>query len=252
MNVLSCNSIKGTGKYNNDIKNCINNFCYVIDGATSMFNDNLFYNTSDLYEYMKLLKDNISDIGLINDNLIDGIKKSNKHLNRLNKYKEYELPTFTIAAVKENKDDYELYLLCDCLISILYTNGRIENIEDHRFDPIKTRCRKEIAEIDKLDLSIEEKFKFKRSIWREYRKFANAIDGYPVGSTNPNSIKEGITKNINKKDVDKIIICTDGLYSEIGLPNDKSYFEKDALEEKILNTNNKDDLTYMLIDVKVK
>lgn len=250
MNILSCNSIKGIGKYNNDIMNCINNFCYVIDGASSLFDDNLFYNTSDLYEYMKLLKDNISDIGLINDNLIDGIKKSNKHLNGINKYKEYELPTFTIAAVKENKDDYELYLLCDCLISVLYNDGKIENIEDHRYDPIKTKCRKEIAEIDKLELSTEEKFKLKRPIWREYRKFANAINGYPVGSTNPNSIKEGIIKRINKKNIDKIIICTDGLYSKIGLPNDKSYFEQDILEEKVLNTNNNDDLTYILIDAK--
>ena len=250
MNILSCNSIKGIGKYNNDIMNNIDNFCYVIDGASSLFNDNLFYKTSDLYEYMKLLKDNISDIGLINDNLINGIKKSNKYLSGLNKYKEYELPTFTIAAVKENKDNCELYLLCDCLISILYIDGRIENIEDHRFDPIKTKCRKEIEEIDKLELSMEEKIELKRPIWRKYRKFANVINGYPVGSTNPNSIKEGIIKTINKKDIDKIIICTDGLYSKIGLPKDKSYFEQNILEEKILSTKNNDDLTYILIDVK--
>lgn len=248
MNILSYKSIKGIGKYNNDIMNRINNFCYVIDGASPLFNDNLFYNTSDLYEYIKLLKDNIINVGVINDNLIEGIEKSNKHLKRMNKYKECELPTFSIAAVKENKNDYELYLLCDCLISVLYNDGKIENIEDHRFDQIKTKCRKEIAEIDKLELSMKEKFELKRPIWRKYRKFANAINGYPVGSTNPNSIKEGIIKTINKKNIDKIILCTDGLYSKIGLPKDKSYFEQNILEEKILNTNNDDDLTYILID----
>lgn len=248
MNTLSCKSIKGIGKYNNDIMNCINNFCYVMDGASSVFNDNLFYKTSDLYEYMNLLKENVSDVGIIEENLKEGIKESNKLLNGLNQYNDYELPTFTIAAVKENKSDYELYLLCDCLISILYNDGKIENIEDHRFDSIKNKCRKEIAEIDNLKLSIEEKFQLKRKIWRKYRKFANAINGYPVGSTNPNSIKSGIIKKINKKDVNKIIICTDGLYSSIGIPSDETYFEETVLSKKISNINNNDDLTYILIE----
>ncbi len=250
MNILSANSKKGIGKYNNDIINYTNDFCYVIDGATALFNDNLFFETSDLYEYMQLLKSNIVYSESIQNSLIKGIIKSNNLLTEITKYKEYELPTFTIAVVKEEKEYYNLYLLCDCLISILYKNGDIENIEDHRFDETKIKCRKETAVINKLELSLEEKIELKRPIWRKYRKFANRNNGYPVGSTNPNSINNGLLKKVCKKDVDKIIICTDGFYNKLGIPNNKEYFEKELIEKKLLNLDNNDDLTYILIDNK--
>lgn len=250
MNIISSDSKQGIGKYNNDIVNYTSNFCYVMDGASSLFNDNLFFETSDLYEYMQLLKKNIVYSESIQTSLINGIVLSNKLLIGIDKYEEYELPTFTIAAVSEEKECYNLYLLCDCLISILYKNGNIENIEDHRFDETKIKCRKEISVIDKLELSMDEKLKLKRPIWREYRKLANTKDGYPVGSTNPNSINEGMFKKINKKDVDKIIICTDGFYSKLGIPNNKEDFEKDLMETRILNLDNNDDLTYILIENK--
>lgn len=250
MNLLSCNSKKGIGKFNNDIMNYDNDFCYVMDGASSLFNDNLFFDTSDLYEYMQLLKKNIVYSESINSSFSNGIIMSNKSLPGYEKYKEYELPTFTIAAVKEENDYYELYLLCDCLISILYKDGNIENIEDHRFDETKNNCRKEISVIDELNLTREEKLELKRPIWRKYRKFANREDGYPVGSTNPSSINEGIIKRVNKEEIDKIIICSDGLYSKLGLPNNIDYFDKDILEKKVKDIDNNDDLTYILIENK--
>ena len=45
LNILSIK--KGIGKYNNDIVNYASNFCY----TSSLFNDNIFFDTSDLYEY---------------------------------------------------------------------------------------------------------------------------------------------------------------------------------------------------------
>lgn len=248
--ILSTNSKKGMGKYNNDIVNYTSNFCYVMDGATSLFNDNIFFETSDLYEYMQLLKSNIVYSKSIQNSLINGIILSNKLLTGIDKYEEYKLPTFTIAAISEEKEYYNLYILCDCLISILFKNGNIENIEDYRFDETKIKYRKETSAIDKLELSMNEKLKLKKTIWREYRKLANTKDGYPVGSTNPNSINEGMFKRIYKKDVDKIIICTDGFYNTLGIPNNKESFEKDLLENRILNLDNNDDLTYVLIENK--
>ncbi len=43
MKLLSCGSYQGIGKYNNDIFNYNDNFCYVIDGASSVFDDNIFF-----------------------------------------------------------------------------------------------------------------------------------------------------------------------------------------------------------------
>ena len=247
MQIISSGTYQGIGKFNNDIINRVGNMCYVMDGASALFDDNLFFETSDLYEYMNLLKKNIKDNGSMIDNFKSGIEKSNNELIGIEKYNEYELPTYTISAVKEYDAYYEVYLLCDCLISILYKNGNIENIEDNRFDKIKFKCRKEISEIDKLDISKEEKLKLKRPIWREYRKYANKDNGYPVGSTSRNSVEKGIIKRIKKVDVDKILICSDGLYSQFGIPNNSKYFDKQYLENMIQNNKNHDDLSYFLI-----
>lgn len=249
MIIESFNSIKGIGKYNNDIFKIFDDACYVMDGASAIFNDNLFFKTSDLYEYMQLLKLNINNVDNINTNISNGIKKSNNSINNIKDYKEHELPTFTISAIKENKDYYELYLLCDCMISILYKNGKIENFEDHRFDLIKSKCRSEIANLDKKDLNKDAKLDAKRKIWRKYRKLANNYkSGYPVGSTNPCSINHGLIKKIDKKIVDKILLCSDGLYSMLGMPTDKNYFDKTILEKEITKHKNIDDLTYILIN----
>ena len=253
MEILSYISKKGIenyNNYNNDIMNYYTDFCYVIDGATPLYNDHLVFKTSDAYEYMQLLKNNISNSDSIKNSLINGIIKSNKVFGEVNNIKEYELPTFTIAAVKEKEDYYELYLLCDCLISILYKNGKIENIYDHRFDEINSKIIKGIEDVNKLEMIVEAKEELKKAIYRKYRKYANKKDGYSVGSMVPDSINKGIEMKIKKIDIDRILICTDGLYNEIGIPDNKEYFKKEFLEEKVLNKDNSDDLTYILIDNK--
>lgn len=245
MQIISSGNYQGIGKYNNDIINCVGNMCYVMDGASALFNDNIFFDTSDLYEYMQLLKNNVKDSNSIIESLRNGINDSNKHLSGIEKYQEYELPTYTIAAVKEYDDYFEIYLLCDCLISILYKDLTIENIIDDRFDKIKYECRKKIKKVDEMNLNDSEKINLKRPIWREYRKYANQENGYPVGSTNNKSVENGIVKKIKKDDIDKILICSDGLYSKIGIPNNANYFDKQYIESII--KGNYDDLSYYLI-----
>ena len=247
MKIISSGSYKGVGKYNNDIINNIDNFYYVMDGATSLFNDNIFSNKSDLYEYMQSLKRNISNCDNIVNSIKNGIIKTNKDIYNIMDIEEYILPTFTIAAVKEYSNYIEFYLLCDCLISILYKDGLIENVWDDRYTLFKKKYKKNLQDIDNLNLNVFETFKLKRPIWEEMRKFANKDNGYPVGSTRETSIDKGIIKKINKDKIDKILICSDGLYSEFGIPLDKNYFEKDILEVKISKTDNKDDLSYYLL-----
>lgn len=249
MKILSEANKQGIRKYNNDIKNNMENIYYVMDGATPLFDDNIFFETSDLYEYMQLLKKNIVVNENIKESFKNGIIESNKRLTNLESYKEYELPNYTIAAVKEHENTYEFFLLCDCLISILYKNGEIENIIDNRFDKVREGNAKEAREIDGIiELSADERTNMKKEMYRKYRKFANAQDGYPVGSTNPESIENGIIKEIEKAKIDKILLCTDGLYDEIGMPKEEKDFDKECLEEKIRDTKNRDDLTYILLE----
>ena len=74
MQVVSSGTYQGIGKFNNDIINHVGDMCYVMDGASALFDDNVFFETSDLYEYMRLLRKNIQD----NSSIVVNFKKSNK------------------------------------------------------------------------------------------------------------------------------------------------------------------------------
>ncbi len=254
MKVLSKGCYKGSRQYNGDIIGCLDNMWYVIDGSTAVFNDNNFFDTSDLYEYMQLLNKEIkSESGIISD-LKMAIVHANEKLVGVENYKEYELPTFTIAVVRENKTNIEVYQLCDTLISILYKDGHIENIEDRRIDIVKDVCRNRRNEIkNMIDITEEERNRLLLENEQVTRMKVNCEGGFPVGSTDPLSILNGCSYVLKKDDIDKILICSDGLYdSSDEKPSSISDFDVEILEEKVeelLKKDKRDDLSYILIQV---
>ena len=160
MKVLSSGTYKGSRNYNADIIGLLDDMYYVCDGSTAVFNDNKFFDTGDLLEYMKLLNKNIKNESDIKDDLKKAINLSNQSLVGMDKYQEYELPTYTIAVVKDLGERIEYYILCDTLISILYKDGHVENIQDRRIDPVKDVCRTRRRDILKdTNLSDDERMK---------------------------------------------------------------------------------------------
>jgi hypothetical protein len=253
MKILSKGCYKGSREYNDDIIGHDKDLYYVLDGSTAVFNDNKFYKTSDLYEYMKLLNKNIKDSGSILGGIKTGIVNSNGKLKGLEKYKEYELPTFTVGAIKEYEQDIDVYVLCDILITILYKDGRIGHFVDKRINGIKQRHRDRVQEIKNMDITEEEKDKLLLEAEQETRKNANAKGGFPVGSTNPASIDEGYILMLPKMTIKKILICSDGMYNwKKAEAIDEKFFDKEYLEnevQKMLKEENRDDLSYMLLEV---
>lgn len=254
MKVLSCGSYKGCRNYNGDIYNQQENLYYVMDGSTALFNDFKFFETGDLYEYMQLLKKNFHNRSTIVEDLKTAVNLSNAHLVGMENYEEYELPTYTIAVVKENEKDIETYILCDTLISILYKDGHVENIEDRRIEAVKEVCRKNRRAImENTQITEEER---KRQILlneQVTRMKANQVDGYPVGSTVPERIALGYQKKIDKRLIDRILICSDGYYdSEEDHPSSKEEFSISYIENRVstlLKEEKRDDLTYLLLEV---
>ena len=253
MKILSKGSYKGSRKYNDDIIGHDKDVYYVIDGSTAVFNDNKFFKTSDLYEYMQLLNKNIKDSGSVIGSLKTGIVNSNPKLKGMEKYKEYELPTFTIGAIKEYEDEIEVYVLCDILITILYNDGRIGHFQDKRINVTKRICRDRNAEIRAMDISQDEKDKLLLENEQDTRKKANQQGGFPVGSTNPASIDEGYILRLPKVTMKKILICSDGMYDWKNADAiDEKFFDKDYLEkavQEMLKEEKRDDLSYMLLEV---
>ena len=253
MKILSKGSYKGSREYNDDIIGNNKDVYYVIDGSTAVFNDNKFFKTSDLYEYMKLLNKNIKDSGSVIGSLKTGIVNTNEKIKGMEKYKEYELPTFTVGAIKEYENDIEVYVLCDILITILYNDGRIGHFQDKRINVTKKICRDRNEEIRNMNVTDEEKKKLFLENEQETRKKANALGGFPVGSTNPARIDEGYVLRLPKVTIKKILLCSDGMYNwKNAEAIDEKYFDKDYLEkavQEMLKEENRDDLSYMLLEV---
>lgn len=254
MKVLSSGTYKGSRSYNADIIGLLDDMYYVCDGSTAVFDDNKFFDTGDLLEYMKLLNKNIKNESDIKSDLKKAINLSNQSLVDMDKYKEYELPTYTVAAIKDLGEIIEYYILCDTLISVLYKDGHIENIQDKRIDQVKNVCRtRRRAILKDTSLSDDERMKLLIENEQITRMKANAENGFPVGSTKEESIDMGYTGMIDKSKVDKILICSDGYYdSEEIMPSTKEEFDVKYIENRvkeILSHDKRDDMTYILLEV---
>ncbi len=254
MKVLSSGTYKGVRSYNADIIGLLDDMYYVCDGSTAVFDDNKFFDTGDLLEYMRLLNKNIKNESDIKSDLKKAIRLSNQYLVGMEKYHEYELPTYTIAVVKDLGVMIEYYILCDTLISILYKDGHVENIQDRRIDSVKDVCRAKRREIlANTNLSEDERMKLLLENEQVTRMKANAEDGFPVGSTKEDSIDLGFIGIIDKSKVDRILICSDGYYdSEDVMPSTVEDFELSYVEnrvQEILSHDKRDDMTYILLEV---
>lgn len=254
MKILSSGSFRGSRSYNGDIIGEQNNMFFVCDGATALFDDFRFFNTGDVFEYMQLLKRNIKNNGIIEDIFKNAIKMSNINLVGMNNYEEYELPNFTIAAVREIGEDIEYYILCDTLISILYKDGHVETIQDERINPIKEISRQNIKEIlERKDITDLEKRRLILKNEQDIRKLANQENGYPVGSVKEESIDAGYHGTRDKSSISRILLCSDGFYDSIAkLPSTKEEFDVQYINQRIdniLKKEKRDDISYILLEI---
>lgn len=254
MKVLSSGTYQGSRKYNADIIGILDGMYYVCDGSTAVFDDNKFFETGDLLEYMTLLNKNIKNESTIQNSLKNAIRISNTYFVGIDKYKEYELPTYTIAVIKDMGEMIEYYILCDTLISVLYKDGHVENIQDKRIDPVKDVCRTKRRAIN-ADTSLSDEERMKEIILNEQvtRMKANASGGFPVGSTREDSIDLGYSGYLEKDKIDRILLCTDGYYdSEEELPSVKEEFDVLYVENRVkdvLSHERRDDMTYILLEM---
>lgn len=255
MKVISYGNYQGSRIYNGDVIGFDNDMCFVMDGSTALFNDYKFFAEGDLYTYMQMLKryfvnDNNKSI---QDNLKNAINLCNDKIDGIDKYKEYELPTYTICVIRDIGKYIEYYILCDTLISILYKDGRIENIVDRRIDPVKVVCRNRNREIKEMDITEEEKKKLILENEQETRKKVNIEGGFPVGSTNNNCIDNGYFGKIEKDKIDRILICSDGYYDNFyEYPKENKEFDSEYVINRInnkLDEDVRDDTSYILIEI---
>ena len=245
MNLLYSYCEKGKGEFNEDVMLYKSKIACVIDGATDVFFDKHKELENIVYVYVnnliKKIESCFTDKKSLKEILKEAISLSTKSIGKkynLNSYKEYELPTFSIACIKENKGDYEYLVLGDCFIAIKIDDN-VKFIEDNRISHFSKLNRENIKK-EALDPRIDASA---IDIYRQTRKKANSKNGYPIGSVSAIGIKDALYGKIPKKENLKILLFSDGFidYFKEKKINYEDAFDKDCLEGFV-----EDSLSYYL------
>lgn len=258
---------KGNGKYNEDVVGSTSNIACVIDGATDVFFDEHKELDGIVHKYVNLLIENVIKCFAQEKDVCSivslAIALTYEQLNKMfiiDNYEEYELPTFSIACIKENCDSYEFMVLGDCYI-LIRDRECITMLNDERIIKFSQQNRKTLRKL-KLDPRSDAS---SINVYKSTRKKANSIDGYPIGSISGKGIKNAITGKISKNKVSDILIYSDGFvdYFESGgidkehlfdyfwlkeiVKESENYYENNDIYMKQLRPKQMDDKTIILL-----
>lgn len=218
-------SIKGSKKENEDVAGSYENYFWVIDGATDVFDayKKIGITVSDyvrqLSEVLGRLCDNKKTLREIMRQTVEKVSK--RYIDHFNFSSEYfaKLPTYAFVFCRELNGKIEYLILGDCFI--VYNDAIVS---DERISIFSNKNRLEITgkltESDKI--SEDERV----SVFRETRLLANSLHGYPIGSMNPDSINNAIYGEIPILTGKEISIMTDGFFK---------FYDKEKDVETILN-----------------
>ena len=251
MEVLYSYCEKGKGEYNEDVVVANSNIACVVDGATDVFFDKhpelgniVSQYVNELVKMIIICFDPDKTLQDIIKLAIDNVYCQLSSKYRLCDYNEYELPTFSIVCIKENKDCYEYLVLGDCFLIIKSDRG-FKTVEDKRINVFSKHNREEMKrrEIDpRVDIS-------SLDIYRSTRKMANRKDGYPIGSVGGIGIKNAVCGIVNKNDVDNLLLFSDGFidYFKDNKVDFEQLFDAKILENIVDESSNyyENNETYM-------
>lgn len=197
-------SIKGEGVKNEDCIGFYENYYWVIDGATGVFNTQYFDNESDCAYAVEILNHEIKNNLAYDLSLSQIIQKSIR--NTYLKIKDripldtpiFTLPSFACILIRVLENKIEYYVIGDCLLIV--ENEKI--VEDNRIKKFS---------LNNANLLSKEKNKENRiQLLQKTRMKMNQIDGYPILSLDENSVQNGLSGCVEYSN-QRIILMSDGL-----------------------------------------
>ena len=233
-----------------DIYGNAENVFFVMDGATPLFDDNVFSSVSDVYDFMHALQNSLVEQILVNASaplaklLRIAIEIACEKLSVPDDMLESEGPNYTVAMIRVNECDIDYYICADASI-IMEVDEGIEILTDERFTPFEAENTRRIALLgDK-----ENKEALKKEIYRDTRHKANQPGGYLVTSINPNSAANGLVGKLPKNSEKRILLCSDGYTKQEYLYQNLDLNHVEQHEQALLTLPAHDDITYMLIEL---
>ena len=225
---------KTTREYNEDFVFANEKYAFVLDGATEL-KPNKISNTSDACWYVNKFATYLENY-LETNNICESLKKSLRDINSdIDKFSNnintnLDIPSACVAVVKENSDNYELYVLGDC--SIIYGNKEKQQLLTNTY--IRELDKKQIKKMVKIakekNIDVIDAYKIILSDLKVQRSLKNKPNGYYVLDVYEDAVNHGTYIVIPKEGIDMILLLSDGFssyYECLGLEKDyKSFFLK--------------------------
>ena len=206
-------------EWNEDRCNATPFYAYVLDGASSLNNENYtnFRTDSEWYSdwWDKFLRQKISDTSkTIPEILTEGIKQVVEAYEKISDGKKIsDFPSSTISVIRINGENLEFFALGDSPILVKTKSGMILKIADtlnNVNDTVNMAIIKELADKNKLDY-LEARNKFPESI-NSGRMRKNTPGNYYVLSNSVEALNHAVLTKMNLSIVEKVIVLSDGFY----------------------------------------
>lgn len=149
------------------------------------------------------------------------------------KLKDYEIPSASFSILKDNGKTFEIFLLGDTVTLIKYKNSnKVEIVKNpnqeavQNNDNIVLKKAKEISikQSTSVRLAIQEKEIVKMLQNNRSKKNCDCNGGYYILSTDFKALNHGVTINLDNKDIEGILLLTDGIdYKILGLDENMVY-----------------------------
>lgn len=203
-------SIKGTTSENEDVFGIKDNYFWVIDGATDLFDckDSLGVTVA---QCMGMISDELYNVCGTTNSLRGDLKLAVVNVSKcllegkeLTREDYAKLPTFSLVYGVLKGDLVSYVVLGDCYLmsgSQVVTDGRISEFSKNN--------RKKIEEY-LANVSEEYLPKVRKGVFRETRLKANSVGGYPIGSLDVNSIDNAISGSLDVSS--GFVVMSDGFY----------------------------------------
>ena len=202
--------------HNEDSCFACKNWGFVIDGATGLSGEHYTHYHSDAQwlakKVSKYLKKYLSENNSIKDIVKNCIVFTTKQYDNVVKGRKiYDRPSCCLSLFRVENDKISLFNIGDCTILIKYINGNIEKIKKKDLCKIEKNSHEAVIKYKKEhDTTYLQAKKSVKTVFLKNRMLKNTPEGYYIFCDDVSAVEHAILKTIDKNDVDKIIIVSDG------------------------------------------
>lgn len=196
--------------YNEDRYLVFDNYCFVIDGATSLL-PSFFKPTSGSY-FVSYIKQNLPKL---NGSIIDRLNLISSNFSKLIKEnKEEYLPSAGISWVEIENKKVNIHSIGDCEIVVCLKDNSIKRFVQPELIELDNKAINKMIEISKKDnISIKQARKSINDILISHRKLMNKENGYNVFAPYLNPNLKFSSYQLDKNEIKYIYLFSDGFAS---------------------------------------